>query len=468
MASLSMAERRTALASDFDLDEEPAPQPTSLAIRTIKPHAYTLLECLAAADRNHPSLWAAKARVAVAHAQLTEAKWAPYSNWSSQMAFGAFPNIGGSPLYGATPREAVNNPGVLGFAGPIFRFEINGGIPLWTFGKISSIREAAEADVRRNEWDAEKFRQQVRMDVRRAYFGLKLARDSRFMMNDVSKRLEDASISLQAKLDKHEGGVDEIDKTRLEVERDIFESRRGEIDRGERKALAALRFMTGIENNFDIVDEPLKRPTIAIRPLVSYLTAARLYRPEINMARAGVVARNKYLEYERARMYPDLVAGFGATYTVAPTAVPQTTAWIGDPFNFFSYQYGALLRWNMDFFAQQARVAKAESFTEETRALSRLATGGVAVEVEEQYGNVLEAKKREEQWAKVEHRAKGWISTIRDRIDVGTADERALLEPLRQFWNARLQHAIALMDLNVTMSELARVSGWDEVAPTDE
>jgi outer membrane protein, multidrug efflux system len=226
--------------------------------------------------------------------------------------------------------------------------------------------------------------------------------------------------------------------------------------------------MTGIENNFDIVDEPLKRPTIALRPLLSYLTAARLYRPEINMARAGVVARNKYLEYERARMYPDLVAGFGATYTVAPTAVPQTTAWIGDPFNFFSYQYGALLRWNMDFFAQQARVAKAESFTEETRALSRLATGGVAVEVEEQYGNVLEAKKREEQWAKVEHRAKGWISTIRDRIDVGTADERALLEPMRQFWNARLQHAIALMDLNVTMSELARVSGWDEVAPTDE
>jgi outer membrane protein, multidrug efflux system len=441
-----------AYAGDLDLEDEPIKAPASTAMPTIKPHAYTLAECLALADRNHPNLWAARARVAAAHAQLSEAKWTPFSNFSSTMIIGAFPTIGGSPFYGASPRETVNNPGVAGFAGPFFRFEVNGAIPLYTFG----------------EWDSEKQRQQVRMDVRRAYFGLKLARDSRYLIDEIAEKLEKVLTGMQERLDKSDRSIDEIDKTRVEIEKELLLSRRGETDRGERRAVSALRFMTGVESSFDIVDEPLKRPKEPMRPLISYLTAARLYRPDVNIARAGLAARNRYLDFERAKLFPDIVAILGATYSVAPTSVPQTTAWIGDPFNFFSYNYGVVARWNMDIFAQRARIAKAESYTEETRALTRYATGGVAVEVEEQYGNVQEAKTREEAWARVEHRTKGWLSTIRDRIELGNADERALLEPMRNYLNARAQHAIALMDLNVATSELARVTGWDEIAPTDE
>src|SRR5438552_2217823 len=51
-------------------------------VQTIKGHAYTLKECLALADRNFPNLWAARARLAFVHAQLDEAKWTPFSQWS--------------------------------------------------------------------------------------------------------------------------------------------------------------------------------------------------------------------------------------------------------------------------------------------------------------------------------------------------------------------------------------------------
>src|SRR4051794_37378419 len=40
---------------------EPVVGPAPMA--TIKPHAYTLAECLSLADRNHPNLWAARARL---------------------------------------------------------------------------------------------------------------------------------------------------------------------------------------------------------------------------------------------------------------------------------------------------------------------------------------------------------------------------------------------------------------------
>src|SRR5258708_23949848 len=58
--------------------------PPAIARPTIVPHTFTLAECLALADRNFPNLWAARARLALAHAQLGEAKWTPWFQWSAQ------------------------------------------------------------------------------------------------------------------------------------------------------------------------------------------------------------------------------------------------------------------------------------------------------------------------------------------------------------------------------------------------
>ena len=88
------------------------------------------------------------------------------------------------------------------------------------------------------------------------------------------------------------------------------------------------------------------------------------------------------------------------------------------------------------------------------------------LEVEKAYADAVEAKAREEAWDKAEHIAKQWISTVQDHIDLGTWDERSLLEPLRSYANARAQHLYALMDYNVAMSSLALASGWDSAAPT--
>src|SRR5690606_37827812 len=124
------------------------------------------------------------------------------------------------------------------------------------------------------------------------------------------------------------------------------------------------------------------------------------------------------------------------------------------------------IEWGLDLLPKQARVAQAESQLEEARALERLALGGIAVEVENAYASVVEAKTREENWDRAEHRSRRWSSSTQDAIDVGTKDERFLLEPLRLYVFARANHTQALMDYHVTLSELARVSGYDAVAPS--
>ena len=84
-----------ALAADEPSATESSPAPAidggslsfdepSVPTATIRPHQNTLAECLALADRNFPNLWAARARLAYTHAQLEEARWTPWFQWSEQ------------------------------------------------------------------------------------------------------------------------------------------------------------------------------------------------------------------------------------------------------------------------------------------------------------------------------------------------------------------------------------------------
>jgi outer membrane protein TolC len=307
------------------------------------------------------------------------------------------------------------------------------------------------------------------MDVRRAFFGVQFARDAKVVLGDAVDRLKKGVDGIKQKADRGERGVQPTDVYRLQAYYEEINARSGDPAKGEAFALAALRFMTGVQTAFDVVDEPLKRPDRPLVAVTQYLAAARLFRPEINMARAGVVARERLVDYSRARYFPDFGLGFGFNYAVAPSATPQVSAWTGgDPFNTFGYAAVLGMRWSLDALTNSARVAEAESSLEETRALERLAFGGVMVEVENAHATAVEAKNREEAWARAEDIGKQWIATVQDSIDLGTADERTLLEPLRIWGNARINHLQALMDLNLAMADLARVSGWDSAAPTGE
>src|SRR5207248_1072508 len=108
---------------------------------------------------------------------------------------------------------------------PAFSADLNGTLPLFTFGKITAARQIAEAGVRVNEWDLEHYRQQARMDVRRAFFGAMLARDAGYIIDDVLDRLNKGIDGIEKKLRKNDPSVEDIDLLRLQVLRDGIRAR---------------------------------------------------------------------------------------------------------------------------------------------------------------------------------------------------------------------------------------------------
>ncbi|WP_394838303.1 TolC family protein [Pendulispora rubella] len=431
-----------------------------------RPRQYTLAECLALAERNHPSLWAAGARLAGFRAQLDEAHWTPYwQSWSGNASLTSIADARGAAPYTQAGSNALNTSFADG-VNPWFRFGLSGGIPVYTFGKIEWIGRAAEAQARAGEWEREKFRQQTRADVRRAYYGVMLGRDMSAAYVDVSGKVDKVLESIKQKLERGDPGVDQSSYTRLDIYRDTLEWRAGDPQKRETIAMSTLRFMTGVQSDFDVVHAPLERPEGEVAPVVTYLTAARLHRPDTNQARAGIAARRAQLEFAQARLFPDFALAFAAGLNIARNAVIQN-GWVFNPFNSNGFYFGGpLLRmqWNPDILPGLARVDFAAAQLEEVRALMRLALGGVAVEVENAYGVVLETRQREDRFGHAEGVTKKWLERVQGEVERGAKDTAALTEPLQLYLDARVNHLYALLDYDIALAELARVTGWDAAA----
>lgn len=409
------------------------------------------------ADKNHPNIGMARAKVLQARAQLDEAHFAPFSQFKMTGGVALAPTIRGSSVF--SPNTDVSLTSSLGVA---WRAGIDGVVPLWTFGKITSLWDAASANVRMNEATVEKERDAVRLEVRRAYYGLQLARDAGLLLKDARSDIGKALAKLEEQVESEEG--DPIDLLKLQTYAAEIDVREAEAGRYVRQALAGLRFYTGVPN-LDIPDAPLKPPKHEIGHVTRYFTAARLYRPEVAMVKAGLSARTAQVYLARAAHFPDIGIGLQAGVSAAPEVADQINPFVSDPGNYFHYGAALVFQWKLDVLPQAARVRFAEAQLEEMRAQERFALGGIGAEVELAYAEVVDWKKRTDAYAKAVKYAKRWLVMVQQGIDVGTMLEKDLLEPAKVYATNRFNLLNATMELDVAMAKLAKATGWDAIAP---
>ncbi len=430
-------------------EKPPKPEPA-------KKHVYTLKDCLQLAELRAPQIKMSADRLAQAHAQLDEIKWIPWSQWSASGGVAMVPEIRGTSVY--SPNGDISISSKLGTA---WRVGVEGAIPLYTFGKIEHSQAAAKAFVEVALADVQKTKNLIHHDVRRAYFGLQLAHDGRYLLEYARGRLDDAVKKAEADED-----IDEPDLLRIKTYQMEVKARLGEIEKAEIMATAGLRFLTGIERPapFDIPEEPISPAKKPLVDVLVYLNSARLHRPEIQQVKAGLIGRKEQMEFAKSRMYPDIALGVFAGYANSPVITDQTNAFVIDQANYLRYGFGIVFRWNLDLLPAAARVRYAEAQLMEMRDTEKYALGGVGVEVESAYGTAKDATTREKFYGEAEALAKRWVASVTASIAVGTKEDRDLIEPLRSYLTNRYNHLQAIMDLNVAVSSLSLATGDESLA----
>ena len=183
------------------------------------------------------------------------------------------------------------------------------------------------------------------------------------------------------------------------------------------------------------------------------------------MARAGVAAREAELGLSRSNMFPDMGLALSAGLSAAPEVANQINPFVKDGGNYFTYGAALVFQWKLDFVPGYARINQAEAKLMEMVAMDRQALGGVAAQVEEAYAEVIDWQGRLAAYEKAAGYAKKWLVSVQQAIDVGTMEEKDLVDPAKAWASHRYNVLSAIMEYNLALSKLAQVTGWDAIAP---
>lgn len=420
----------------------------------------SLKRCLELAALNYPRVAEARARLAQKRAQLDQAFSSPYSDFTMTGGIGPAPTVRGTSVYSPDTDKALTS-----HMGVAWQLGVSGAIPLWTFGKITNLWDAADAQVHVGEHEVRKEQNDVKLTVRRAYYGVQLARDALALLTEAAGRIDKYLGRLEKKV--KDGDGDDIELLKLKMYRAELEARQSEATRQQAIALSGLRYLTG-GPDVNVSDTPLQQSSHRLGPLAHYLSAARLYRPEVNMARAGVMAREAQVRMERAKFFPDLALGLSFNYSAAPLVEDQRNPFVKDNANYLSYGAALVFKYKLDFLPQSARLAQANAQLEEQRATERYALGGVGTEVEQAFLEAEDAARRLDAYTRATSYAKQWLVQVQEGIDVGTYEDQDIVDPAKEYATKRFLQMNATFDYNVALAKLAQATGWEVVTGQDE
>jgi outer membrane protein TolC len=420
--------------------------------RTEKLQDAALERCLRLAERNYPKVREAHAKHAQSETQITQVRFAPFSEFTVTGGLALAPSLRGTSQYSLnTDRPVTNNMGLAWTIG------VDGALPLYTFGKMSSALEAAEAASRVSEHDIERERNEVRLNVRRAFYGVQLARDALDLVREASGRI-DAQIDKMNK-EVAEGDGDDIQLLRIRVFRADLTVKESEARKQESVALSGLRFLTGEGESLDVPNEPLEPIRHELSTYSTYVASAMRHRPELAMAQAGVAARQANLKLEKSRLFPDIGLGVGARWTYAPEVTDQTNPFVRDPGNFLALSFGVTMRYKLDFLPQAAKISFAKAQLDETLATQQWALGGISQQVKDAYAEVEDAQRRLTAMSEAARLAKQWMVKVQQGIEVGTMEDEDIVMPAREYATKRFGEMMAIYEYNVALAKLAQVTG---------
>jgi len=436
--------------------------------------AYTLAELLDAARRGNPGILAGTAATEAMQAQLLEAHRNAWPSGELTSFVTAVPKIDCNYARDTVDPNlqhcvaTKSDPAHHNFAdtftklsGPFTRTEIRLVQPIYTFGKIDAGVDAAENGVAAIRHKQAGAAADVELNIRKAYWGRKLARELLDTLDQGTSYIDEAQQKIEKQLADGSGNVTVTDRLRLRTVRAEIDARTLETKRMAELALTGLRTLLGSEAppDLDVDAEPLEPIEVPKRPVTHYEEAARLNRPEVLALGFAARAKQALSLLEERREYPDLALVATGSYAYAPSVDSPVNAFANNPFNGLGFGLAATLRMPLDLGPRFARTDRARAEADETELRRREALGGIDLEVRKAFDEMTEAQARVAAVKKGEKAGKAWVTAVAQNFAIGLAEARDFSDALQAFFTMRARYLQSVYDLNIAAAALTRATG---------
>jgi len=406
--------------------------------------------------RDNPRARLAREETAIRRAQMREASAARWTKVDMQGWVAPSPEI---ECANADCSRTSNSEVQLRVGGLFTGFKLEVAQPLFTFGKLDAVSKAARTATEASTHLEDAVMGDQAVDAARAYYGVKLARELRWMLEDGLERIDKAQKRLEKNLEEGSADVTVQDRLRIQTLRAEVEARLTESREAEAVALSSLRALVG-RASADVDEEVLDPVATQLGDSSErYLDQADGSHPELAAARAGVAAARALAELESSRLWPDLLVAGRLNLSYAQGTDNPPSAFANDPFNARGFGGALVLRWNIDPMVQLARRARASAEASRAGALADAAKLKMTVDVEKALAEARAARDRIAASRDGERAARGWVAAVLQADAVGAAEAKEIADAYIAYFGARARLLQSTFDFNIATTRLRRATG---------
>jgi multidrug efflux system outer membrane protein len=421
-----------------------------------------LRELQALARQHDPRAGQALAQLENALGKRDEARWAFFPTFDTTLGAGGptteakmiDPN---GPPYGdnLTP-GSIHGPGSYGLR---MLLQSSATLPLWTFGKLTAGRQAAEAGARAREALLSRVRDQSAYDVARAYWGWQTAHAGLVSIDSVRAKVRDARKEVQTLVAEESDQVSKSDLVRLDYAAEEVEAQHAGTIKNEALALVGLKLLVGCspEEELPVARESLP-PAPVTPPLDALLSRAREKRPELRAAQENVRARAALVDLERGRLWPDFGLMGGFTWQQQTNASSPNSPFIPSV-NVLDAWVGLGFRGTFDFPQKLARLHQVEADLHEAEALLSGAESLLRLELQQATGDLNEAREKADRFERESKIAKQLVVAGTLAFDSGLGEAHELVLDTGLFARAEGERLSAFYGAQLAWAALERAVG---------
>ncbi|WP_222427876.1 TolC family protein [Sporomusa sp. KB1] len=318
---------------------------------------------------------------------------------------------------------------------------------LYSGGRIEGLVDQAELNAIISDLGVDKARQQVKLDVTAAYYGVLQANDMATVNKEAVESLTQHLKTVQAQFDS--GVIAKADLLRSEVE-----------------LANAQQNLTKAQNTFEIAKSNLNNiigaPLDTQQILNSQLTHtdfntslddciayALNNRPEIQQSQNGIAIAEKGVDIAESGNRPTVA--FGATDGWSGNEFPgQTNNW----------SMNVMANWNVfDAGVTNAKVNQNKALAAKAKDQDSQLRGNIELEVRQNYMNMREAEERLQTTQVAANKATEDLKIAKTKYYAGVGTNLDVIDAQLALTQAKTNHAQALYDYNVNMAKLEKSMG---------
>lgn len=349
------------------------------------------------------------------------------------------------------------------FGSPGFtvRGNIEGALPLFTFGKISSGKEATQHLVKAAEHAVTVSQAEVAFNVVRAFWTYQLTRTYQTSLAEGRSTLEKVLKRIEELLDNDSAQVTENDRLRLKFALATLAVRETEARNINQVSLQALRILLGREQTatLSVREVDLEELPSEVPPVDRLVRLARSGRPEVLALKEVVEAAQAYVHLRKVLFLPDLFLGGVLRGAYTSNATNQTNPFINDPFNNFDVGVGLGIRGELDIFTKLAQLEQAEAEAELRAAQAEAVVAASDFEVRRLHVDLVGGYQRITSLEKANTTARGWLAASVLAYDLGTGRADELIDAFLAWAASEAELQKTRYDTLLTFSSMAQATG---------